>query len=193
MSETEKQEGQKTVVAFITGLLIGGLLVWVFTSSPTPEAIAPADDTQSETETTDTETRPAADTTPETTTSAPAPAGDKGGASAATTRPSVEGTGSLTVADQAAGATVNLGEAQYPSEAGWIVVRDYTENTPGRILGAARYHVADGLRPTAIDLLRGTEAGKTYQVVYYNENGDKVFDLDDDVLVSNIADTFVAQ
>ena len=34
MSEAEKQESQKTVVAFITGLLIGGLLVWVFSATP---------------------------------------------------------------------------------------------------------------------------------------------------------------
>jgi hypothetical protein len=39
MSEAEKQEGQKTVVAFITGLLIGGLLVWVFSSSPTSDSM----------------------------------------------------------------------------------------------------------------------------------------------------------
>ena len=34
----EKQEGQKTIVSFIVGLLIGGLLVWAFSG---PEASAP--------------------------------------------------------------------------------------------------------------------------------------------------------
>ena len=33
MSEQEKKENQKTIVAFAAGLLIGGLLVWVFGGS----------------------------------------------------------------------------------------------------------------------------------------------------------------
>ena len=37
MSEQEKQESQKTIVAFAAGLLIGGLLVWVFAGSPKTE------------------------------------------------------------------------------------------------------------------------------------------------------------
>ena len=36
----EKQEGQKTVVSFIVGLLIGGLLVWAFSG---PSVDAPED------------------------------------------------------------------------------------------------------------------------------------------------------
>ena len=35
-----KQEGQKTIVSFIVGLLIGGLLVWAFSG---PEVSAPND------------------------------------------------------------------------------------------------------------------------------------------------------
>jgi hypothetical protein len=38
MAEETQQEGQKTLVAFIVGLLIGGLLVWAFSG---PSANAP--------------------------------------------------------------------------------------------------------------------------------------------------------
>lgn len=36
----ETQDGQKTLVAFVVGLLIGGMLVWAF-SGPTPEPETP--------------------------------------------------------------------------------------------------------------------------------------------------------
>ena len=34
MSEQETQESSKTVVSFTVGLIVGGLLVWVFSGSP---------------------------------------------------------------------------------------------------------------------------------------------------------------
>ena len=40
MTEQEKKENQKTVVAFAAGLLIGGLLVWVFGGSAKTEKVA---------------------------------------------------------------------------------------------------------------------------------------------------------
>ncbi len=106
MSEAEKQEGQKTVVAFITGLLIGGLLVWVFSSSPENQ---PAEIMESE------------DTTEESTMKND----DSEEVVVSTEKPSetarvtpVVGNGSLDVTDQDAGDSVVLGEVKYPSEAG---------------------------------------------------------------------------
>ena len=43
MSEKEVNDSQKTVVAFIAGLLVGGLLVWVFSDTP---AQAPSEMTE---------------------------------------------------------------------------------------------------------------------------------------------------
>ena len=34
MAEQLKEESQKTVVSFVVGLLIGGLLVWAFSGAP---------------------------------------------------------------------------------------------------------------------------------------------------------------
>jgi hypothetical protein len=179
MSEVEKQEGQKTVVAFITGLLIGGLLVWVFSSTPADQMAETTDDETTTEVTVDTESTDTNDAVVTT---------DKG-----TDTPkvmAVAGNGSLDVADQAAGDSVALGEVKYPSEAGWIVVRDYTNGASGNVLGAARYNLEEGLTPSTVSLLRKTVSGSTYQVGFYNDNGDKAFSLKDDVLVTGGEDTF---
>ena len=47
MDESNKQEGQKTVVSFIAGLLIGGLLVWVFSDAPDSQSDRDNDDRDS--------------------------------------------------------------------------------------------------------------------------------------------------
>lgn len=188
MSEAEKQEGQKTVVAFITGLLIGGLLVWVFSSSP-ESANAPVD---TEDDTTTEKVEGAKDTsnsTPDTS------VGVKGGDTAAViTKPKeVAGEGMLKVDDQKSGMTVELNETAFPTSNGWVVVRDYMDGTPGRVLGAARYSVETGLTPTAVSLLRETTPGSSYQVVYYTDDGDKEFSLSKDTLIEDIAATFKAK
>jgi hypothetical protein len=177
MSEAEKQEGQKTVVSFITGLLIGGLLVWVFSSSPenTPKTDTEETGTE-ETASVDTGTEKSATIT-ETTETSNVP---------------VTGTGSIKVADQNAGDSVALGMVSYPGENGWVVVRDYANGESGKILGAARYSVADGLAPIEVSLLRKTVKGSTYQVMFYTESGDKKFSTPDDVAVAEGATTFKA-
>lgn len=193
--ETEKQEGQKTVVAFIAGLLIGGLLVWVFSSSPegTPASVTDgaddetsqerdtgaADNTTGATRTNDNVTREVPETSTQT-------------ATRETPEPQ-SGNGAIAVSNQGAGTLVTLSNIEFPSDAGWVVVRDYADAVPGKILGAARYNVTDGLLPQSVNLLRSTEAGSEYQVVFYSENGDRVFDLSDDTIVEGIAAMFTAQ
>lgn len=176
MSETEKQEGQKTVVAFITGLLIGGLLLWVFSSSPetkVAETSTPVDGVETTEVTTDTETTEV---------------------TKAEVKPAITiGEGSLKASDQTGGATVTLDETVFPTNAGWVAVRDYMDGIPGNVIGAARYNLEEGLVPTEVSLRRNTVAGSSYQVVFYTDNGDKVFDLGDDVVIEGMDATFVAQ
>ena len=45
--ETTQTDGQKTVVAFVAGLLVGGLLVWIFNDTP---AEAPVTGTDADTD-----------------------------------------------------------------------------------------------------------------------------------------------
>ena len=181
MSEVEKQEGQKTVVAFITGLLIGGLLVWVFSSSP--EKIQ----TETETDTAVTEITDDSDASTEGTTSvSDVKTNDAPKATV------VVGNGSLTVTNQDAGDTVVLTKVSYPEKSGWIVVSDYAGGAPGNILGAARYNLDDELTPESVSLVRKTVAGSSYQVMFYTDNDDKSFSVKDDMPVSGGESTFKA-
>lgn len=184
MSETEKQEGQKTVVAFIAGLLIGGLLVWVFSSTPDTAVLDESTDTSVKEAVENTTTKSDARTTTDSSTKTE---------TVAKTVTEKVGDGRIEVAAQLAGPVVLLDALVFPTNAGWVVVRDYMDGLPGNILGAARYNQEEGLSPQSVNLLRRTEAEGTYQVVFFHENGDKIFDLADDVEIPGMSATFTAQ
>ncbi len=174
MTDVEKEESQKTVVAFITGLLIGGLLVWVFSSTP-DDAKQPVEEETSTNEVVKTSTQ--SETVKSDTTNA---------------KNEVVGEGSLVVANQKAGTSVELGATKIPTKNGWIVVRDYMDGVPGNILGAARYSADEGLMPTRVELMRSTTAGSSYQVVFFTNNGDLGFKVGEDTLIEGTSATFKA-
>ncbi len=97
------------------------------------------------------------------------------------------GTTSLTAADQPAGDTVAVTGITVATES-WVAVR---EADGSRVLGAAR--VAAGTKSATVELLRATVAGKGYEVVIYTDNGDRIFDMKKDALVSGVRDGFNAQ
>lgn len=188
MSEAEKDEGQKTVVAFIAGLLIGGLLVWVFSSSPenTPNTKVTDESTQAQQErnaetstSNETDTAPNTEVGKETVTTNQA---------VKTVTPATNGEGKITVANQPAGTVVELSEVVFPGNAGWIAVRDERS-----VLGAARYNLADGLVPEEVELLRATQAGNSYYVLFYTEDGDKQFNTAKDFEMEGTQVTFTAR
>ena len=182
MSEQEKQEGQKTVVAFIAGLLIGGLLVWVFSGSPEqtqPETNDPIEVEVSET--TETSTDETNNTDEETTTAQADDSSD------------VEvGEGSISVNDQAAGNSVAIDGAIFPVTEGWIAVRSYNDGQLGNILGAARFSQEQGLAPDAVPLLTPTIVDREYAVVFFSDDGNREFNLDGDAQLDVVMETFVA-
>lgn len=93
------------------------------------------------------------------------------------------------VSDQPAGDSVRVVEARL-SRSSWLAVRDDL-----RIYGARRVDpVGDGQTFNDVDvpLLRSTEAGKTYTVVVYVDDGDRQFDFKKDSLVEGLDDAFVA-
>jgi cytoskeletal protein RodZ len=181
----EKQDGQKTLVAFVVGLLIGGMLVWAFSG---PSAQAPLetgnDDTQ---ETTDNEqgTDTAEETSNENSTDTE---------QATTPAPELQvGTGEIVVPDQAASAAIELESATYPVSEGWIGVRQFNNDQLGYILGVVRFSESQGLIPSEIVLQQPTTAGNEYAVVVFTEDGDFDFNLAGDVQIDTIFDTFTAQ
>ena len=179
MSEVEKQEGQKTVVAFIAGLLIGGLLVWVFSASPT-------DDKEELLEEAAEELEEGADDLKSDIT-------DAGKDTNNSQAQEAVGKAAITVVSNLSGKTVELSDVEYPTNEGWIVVREYNNETPGSILGAARYSKSTGLLPTTVNLLRATKSEQVYQVIFFSESGDKIFDLNDDLLIEGYTSTFTAK
>jgi cytoskeletal protein RodZ len=189
--ETEKQEGQKTVVAFIAGLLIGGLLVWVFSSSPDREA--PVADTATDTDTPTGRTVDTSDNTTRTNENVTRQTTQTTASEPTAQEPETVGEGEIVVSDQEAGSVVTLTRVTFPTNAGWVVVRDYDDKVPGSILGAARYNQSDALLPQSVSLLRNTEVGSTYQIIFYSENGDRVFDLTDDSVIEGFQAFFTAE
>jgi len=180
MSEQQKEDNQKTVVSFIVGLLIGGLLVWAFSAGPSDSPTSDEenedttevtiDETTSETDTDETET-------PDAPVAATLPIGD----------------GKATVNGQVAGRSVTLDSATFPVAEGWVGVRDYVNDQLTGLLGVARFSEAQGLVPTEVILQRPTEVGKQYAIVFYSENGDRSFNLANDAQIGDIAATFSAE
>lgn len=185
MSEQIKftEENKKTVVAFITGLLVGGLLVYIF-ANPAEKAAVVENSTDNDVEEIeniidDEEVTDVATSVISTTSTSPsiAPRGD----------------GSIEVSNQEASDVVVLDSVSYPSNSGWVGVRDYENGQLIGLLGVSRWNTEEGLLPKNINLLRSTEAGKTYAVVFFSDNGDKEFSLANDVQFSDISATFIAE
>lgn len=85
----------------------------------------------------------------------------------------------VSVSDQPAGDKVAVNSVYLP-QMGWVAVRD----SSGHVLGAARLD-AGTHSDVQVDLLRNTEAGEHYQVLLYIDDGDKVYDLHKDTLLTN--------
>lgn len=182
----EKQDGQKTLVAFVVGLLIGGMLVWAF-SGPTADAPDKNDDTNTEQTDENSDEKSGKSTD------------NKKSSTDATDNTPVEpspklevGDGKISVPDQEASMSIKLDSATYPVSEGWIGVREYSDEQLGYILGVVRFSESQGLVPSEIVLQRATTPGRDYAVVIYTENGDFKFNLAEDVQIDTIFDTFKA-
>jgi len=182
MTEQEKKENQKTIVAFAAGLLIGGLLVWVFGGSTEKAEKVAEVKTSSTTEQTSSTIK--INDSVKT---------DEAEKKVEEVKPAlVTGDGKIEVADQKAGTAVVLTSATFPSDEGWIGVRDYVNGQPAGLLGVARFSKTQGLVPEKVVVQRATVAGNTYAIVFYSESGDRVFSLADDKQVEGVFSTFKA-
>lgn len=190
MNDNKTQESKKTVVAFVAGLIIGGLLVWMFSGAPKESTTDNA--------LTDNKSNVSLD---KQTDGAQVTGGNNKDQTATASTTAVPDKGNFTflVANQPAGAVVLLGkDMKYPTKEGWIAVQDEMNGKLGNVLGASRYDTEVGLTPHSVELLRSTKTGKTYHVVYYTESGDRIFSRVDDAPMKAtgggiIETTFVAE
>jgi len=185
----EKQDGQKTLVAFVVGLLIGGMLVWAFSG---PKADAPASGNNDDSAQTAKGTDELSSETPDDKVTKDT-ATDKATTSATPAPELMVGEGEIVVPDQEVSLTVDIEKAIYPVSEGWIGVREYNDEKLGFILGVVRFSESQGLVPSQIILQRPTTAGRQYAVVIFTEDGDRDFSLAGDVQVDKIFDTFSAE
>ena len=191
----EKQEGQKTVVSFIVGLLIGGLLVWAFSG---PAADTPNSKTDNdETEQVDDESTDEEEDDDEGSSTNNSSSNNDNSSSSVVDETPVEkpvlqvGEGDIKLAsEQSVGTSIPLESATYPIKEGWIGVRTYENGQLGSLLGVVRFSEEQGLVPNNIILQYPTTAGKEYAVVIYSESGDRKFNLAEDVQIDNIFSTF---
>lgn len=184
----ENQENSKTIVAFIVGLLIGGILVWVFTgdgdgsdkdrnqdskdNAAVTEEVGGENDEGNEVDDSVTDNE----------------------ATEPTDEPVLAiGDGNIVVNDQAASSLIAIESATYPLDEGWIGVRDYNNGQLGFILGVVRFSQSNGTVPENIALQRSTTAGQQYAVVVFSEDGVSGFNPAGDVQISEIFATFTAQ
>lgn len=168
MADVETQDSQKTLVAFVVGLLIGGMLVWAFSG---PSDGAKKNEMKSDEKSDVVE--------------------NEGDVTLGEKMEMKVGDADVKIGDQSAGMTVKVDSATYPVEEGWIAVRDYQGDVEGNVLGAARFSKADGLVPSDIELLRPTVAGQKYAVSLYEETGDN--NWGNDKKLEGIFGTFMAK
>ena len=96
----------------------------------------------------------------------------------ASTAPILASSFNLTIASpQAAGNSVAVAKADVSAPT-WIVIYENNAGQPGNALGAALFF--PGNQGGAVELLRGTRAGKSYFATLQVDNGDRKFSLKDD-------------
>ena len=181
------EENKKTIIAFIIGLVIGGLLVYIFAQPGVDDNASPervTNNTNTEADDEDEENDDDEDVTP---------GANNGSTSTPVVRDVQTGEGSVSVVDQSAGNRVAIANATFPTNEGWIGVRDYVNGQMTGVLGVARWNLSEGLVPTSVPLLRSTVSGYTYAVVFYSDNGDREFNLATDVQMQGVMDTFEAE
>ncbi len=175
MSEqTMNDENKKTIVFFIAGLLIGGLLVFIFGIPSDKPADEPTDRRNDES----VKTTPSNDTEEVEDTETTSEVANED-AEVVETRP---------VADKAA-----LEDVEFPAASGWVGIRDFENDQLTGLLGVARWSTEENLIPTEVPLLRAMVKGHTYAIVFYKDNGDKRFDLATDAQMDASVVSFVAE
>ncbi len=180
MAEQLKEESQKTVVSFVVGLLVGGLLVWAFAGGPdeTPKDTKADADKKEMTKDDDADATTDEDIDADTDEDTAMPVGE----------------GAVTVdGETKAGMSVPLTDVTFPAKEGWVGVRNLNDGKLGMVLGVVRFSSEQGLNPKEIVLQTPTIAGREYAIVFFSESGDRKFSMSNDVQIEGNYATFTAK
>lgn len=176
--EQQREDSQKTLVAFVVGLLIGGMLVWAFTGPDKDDADKNMKDEDNAMMASSTDDMDTMDDE------------EKDGEKMTTLK---VGEGKIEIEDQKASRAIEMKSAEYPVKEGWIGVRQYDNDQLGKVLGVNRFSESQGLIPEKIELVSPTTAGHKYAIVIYQEDGDFDFDFAKDKQLETVYDTFMAE
>lgn len=94
-----------------------------------------------------------------------------------------DGEAAILVVDQGAGSVATVASVE-TDDSVWVAVRENSNGVLGKILGASRVD-AGASNNIVVNLLRPTMSGKTYSVVLYADDGDRMFDHKKDVIMSS--------
>jgi len=164
----------RMVGIFVSGVVVGGLLIWGW-SSVTPSTNNNSAGVANSNTPTGSDTG-AVDTTGSVTgTTAPTPTD--------TTTSANTGLNLAVASTQPAGSQVAVTSATV-SQPTWIIVYDNVNGKPGKALGAHLATPAENGKASVVHLMRATVAGQTYLVGERVDNGDKNYStaLDKEVL-----------
>ena len=104
---------------------------------------------------------------------------------ASVTKKPVAESGAVSIADQPAGSSVTVESVTVPPPGVWVAVREMNGSDLGNVLGAVR--VTGPRSNITIPLLRATEAGSTYAVELYRDDGNDEFNLSTDSVYVDFA------
>lgn len=94
----------------------------------------------------------------------------------------------ISLGNQSAGDNVNIDSAVF-AEVGWVVIREDNNGEQGNILGAQLFDV--GEHSGVVTLLRGTQVGSVYHALLYSDNGDREFNTENDLPLSNTSGDYI--
>lgn len=159
---------QKLAIAFIAGLLLGALSVWVYFGQTNMEETLESEEgeemmiEEGEEETASVST-----------------AGEQVGTLEVETRPQPTASeADIVVSNQPSGNSVMISELLMPQGGGWVVVHEHEGGALKNALGAKYFE--EGSWSGTVSLLRNTVVGQTYFVVIYEDDGDRRFSMVND-------------
>jgi len=163
----------KIALSFLGGFIVGILIIWgwnAYTNKNYVKDITPT--TTSPENMVATTTKDSKDTTTE-----------NGSSITKIKTKNIVPFANITVTNQPSGSTVKVASVTLKKD-GWVVVHEEKDGLIANALGAVRKNAGE-YKNITIPLLRNTVKNKQYWIVLYSDNGNRQFNLKEDLPVKN--------